>query len=248
MSAKRFMALFLAACLSSGLAGAESRSETVRRKVTIVAFGDSITAAKRQSLEARWTEIVRKELERHFPHCTIQLVNAGVGGNTSREGLRRIEKDVLAHRPDFVLVEFGNDATPVPERHVTFEEFTANLNRINQAVLERSKARMILLTFPPMIDRWHAKYNDPFYQQNGGQDAYQERYRELTRQFALEHGLPLVDVARALREAISREDPKEYILPDGVHLTDRANALVGQLVLQTLRGEIERFLASARKP
>lgn len=56
------------------------------------------------------------------------MINSGVGGNTSREALDRIGKDVLVYRPDLVMVEFGgNDATPDPNREVSPDEFEENL-------------------------------------------------------------------------------------------------------------------------
>ena len=216
-----------------------------RPSVTLVAFGDSITAATRQAPQARWPEILKHSLHERFPGCSFNVINAGVGGNTSREGLRRIEKDVLTHDPDFVLVEFGNDATPNPARHVSFEEFVDNLRQIQSRVAERSNGRLVMLTFPPMIDRWHAKYNDEFYKRNGGQDAYQEHYRKLTRQFAKDHGLALADIDKAVREEISRHDARAFILPDGVHLTDRANRLVAEVVLAALGEEVSNLLKSA---
>ena len=100
------------------------------KALTIVAFGDSITQAKEVAPEKRWPELLRAALQARMPGRGFAVVNAGVGGNTSREGLARIERDVLAHRPDWVLVEFGgNDATHDPARHVPPDEFAANMAR-----------------------------------------------------------------------------------------------------------------------
>ena len=101
-----------------------------KRPVRIVAFGDSITAATHQELRDRWPEILRHALVERFPACAIEMTNAGVGGNTSREGLRRFKQDVLPHKPHFVSVEFGNDMTPDRDRHVSLQEFVANLDAI----------------------------------------------------------------------------------------------------------------------
>lgn len=218
-----------------------------RQTITIVAFGDSITHAGHQLLENRWPEILRLALQERFPECGIGLINAGVGGNTSREGLRRIEKDVLAHAPHFVLVEFGNDATPDPARHVAFEEYTANFERIRTAVEAGGKGRLILLTFPPVVDQWHAKRDDEFYKRNGGQDACQEHYRKLIRQFAHTHGLSLADIDLALRKEMAAHGPGECVLKDGVHLTARGNQIVAGVVWEVLFAEIERFLAGRAK-
>jgi lysophospholipase L1-like esterase len=211
-----------------------------RQAVMIVALGDSITEAGHQKPDDRWPEILRRALQERFTGIAFQVVNAGVGGNTSREGLARIERDVLRHRPRFVLFEFGNDATPEPDRHVPVAEFIQNLNRIIARVSEETGGLSIPMTFPPVIDRWHVYHDHPFFRQNGGQDGYQERYREATRQVAREHNLPLVDLDGALRKEIARQGPEPCILPDGVHLTAHGNERVSLAVLRVLAPEIEK--------
>ena len=85
-------------------------SSVAQQKVTVVAFGDSITQATSGGVRPQqgWPMLLRAQLQQHFPWLAIAVVNAGVGGNTSREGLSRIRRDVLDCRPDFVTFEFGN--------------------------------------------------------------------------------------------------------------------------------------------
>lgn len=200
----------------------------------IVAFGDSITLAMRQEPQNKWVNIVQDELNRQRPDIDITIVNSGVGGHTSREGLARIEEDVIAHNPDIVFVEFGgNDATSVPEREVFLDEFTANLSAIHEKAAAIN-ARIILLTFPPVIDDWHSTKGDEKYIDIGGFDDYVEQYRQLTRQYAAENDIPLIDIDKALREVCENESPEEVILPDGVHLTTRGNKVVAQCVIEAL--------------
>jgi lysophospholipase L1-like esterase len=201
---------------------------------TIVAFGDSITEAAQVGLDDRWPEVVRRALQERFPDRRIVMINSGVGGNTTREGLARFDRDVLAHQPDFVTVEFGNDATAEEHRHVSFDEFTANLDRIRREIVEKRHGRVVLLTFPPIIDAWHTWRDHEFYKPSGGLDAYQELYRRLTREFAAGSGLPLTDIDRALRDEMAVHGAGEFILPDGVHLTARGNRVVAQAVFDVL--------------
>ncbi|MBU4200234.1 MAG: hypothetical protein KKG09_02340 [Verrucomicrobia bacterium] len=204
--------------------------------ITIVAFGDSITTATRQTEDQRWPELLKHQLTGRFPDVQWTVINAGVGGNTSREGLARIDADVIRHRPDYVLVEFGgNDATPDPSRHVSLEEYENNLTLI-QSNIERVSARSLLLTFPPIIDRWHTHHQHPFYREAGGQDAYIEAYRRVTREFAARNRLVLADIDLALRRYIDQNHPETIILPDGVHLTDKGNCAVADCVFDALAG------------
>ena len=210
--------------------------------MTLVVFGDSITQAVEQKPDDRWPEILGRALAERFTTADIRVVNAGVGGNTSREGLARIERDVLRHRPRWVTFEFGNDATHEPDRHVSPEEFEENLDRIIQRVSDEAGGLAIPMTFPPIVDAWHASRHQPFYNAHGGMDRYQDLYREATRRVAHAHGLPLVDLDRMLRKEMGERGPASCILPDGVHLTVHGNACVARAVRDVLSPEIEKVL------
>lgn len=203
---------------------------------TVVGFGDSITAAGRQPVPRRWLGVLEGLLCRSLPQRRFRLVNAGVGGNTSREGLARIETDVLRQGPDLVLVQFGgNDATADNARHVPPSEYETNLETIRALVSDRTGAGVVLLTFPPIINAWHAWGAHPFYEPWGGSDGCVAVYREITRAFASRHGLPLVDLDVALRRVCESEGAESVILPDGVHLTERGNEVVAEAVFEVLR-------------
>ena len=198
---------------------------------TIVGFGDSITAAVRQPAPRSWLGVLGGLLSRHVPQRRFRCVNAGVGGNTSREGLARIETDVLGQSPDVVLVQFGgNDATADSARHVEPSDYEANLGTIRALIGERTGAGVVLLTFPPVINAWHAWGAHPFYEPWGGPDGCVEIYREITRAFASRHGLPLADLDGALRRVCDAQGAGSVILPDGVHLTEFGNKVVAEAV------------------
>lgn len=202
----------------------------------IVGFGNSITLASEVPEDERWISIVGARLQTMMPGQQVIAINAGVGGNTSREGLARIDNDVIAHGPDCVLIEFGgNDATDDAARHVAPDEYVANLEAIRRRIADGTQARMALLTFPPVINAWHAWGNHPFHQPYGGIDEHVEVYRALTRNYAANHALPCIDIDRALRDACRRDGNGEYIKPDGVHLTAAGNQVVADTVVAALR-------------
>ena len=209
---------------------------THREEVTIVAFGDSITAATAGDWpeECRWVTRVEGGLRALFPSRPLRIVNAGVGGNTVREGWARFERDVAPYRPSAVLIEFGgNDATPDPDRRVVPKEFTDLL----VAVIERCReinAHPILLTFPPVVDHWHAFWRHEAFREAGGQDRYIETYRALTRTTAVCEEVPPADIDCALRRAMARFGTSLQVMPDGVHLTPAGNLTVALEVLRVL--------------
>jgi len=202
--------------------------------VTIVGFGDSITQAVEVSIEKTWLSLLGTMLRDRWPKTPWTMINAGIGGNTSREGLARMEKDVLSHRPNWVLIEFGgNDATNESHRHVSRDEFRTNLCTMRDRLRDIS-AKMALVMFPPVIDAWHSWTSCADIAATGGPDRTVEQYRETTRQLAHSEKLPLADIDAALRTACKNDATETFIRSCGVHLTEAGNRVVAKTVFDTL--------------
>jgi len=69
---------------------------------TIVAFGDSST----DDLQG-WFEIFKHVLDITIEGADFTFINAGLSYNTTSEALRRMNRDVLSHDPDWVIVNLG---------------------------------------------------------------------------------------------------------------------------------------------
>jgi len=76
----------------------------------VVTLGDSVTAGGEASKpELAFPQLFAATLQTRYPKSEISLVNAGVGGTNSDYGLERLDRDVIAHHPDLVVIEFVND-------------------------------------------------------------------------------------------------------------------------------------------
>ena len=76
--------------------------------VTLGVIGGSITAGALASRpDLSYAGRVETWWRRRFPATPIRLVNAGVGGTGSAYGALRAGEDLLASRPDLVIVEFA---------------------------------------------------------------------------------------------------------------------------------------------
>ncbi len=102
--------------LLAGLASPARGSERV-----VVAFGDSLTAGLGVAADEAWPALVEARLRREgYPY---RVVNAGVSGDTTAGGLRRVDW-VLRNRPEVAVVALGaNDglrglATDAMERNL----------------------------------------------------------------------------------------------------------------------------------
>lgn len=98
----------------------------------IVAFGDSLTAGLGVTTEDTYPARLQRRLNEQG--LRYRVINAGVSGDTTAGGLRRVEW-VLKSRPDMVILELGgNDGL----RGLNLQETKANLERIIQRCQEAS--------------------------------------------------------------------------------------------------------------
>jgi lysophospholipase L1-like esterase len=215
---------------------------TLREKITVVCFGDSITEAEAGVSEPqkRWPDILGRRLSEEFPGTEFSVINSGVGGNSAREAMARYERDVTAHNPDYVLLEFGgnNDDPKRRERRVDETEFREHLRRFRDGL--PAKTKVVVITFPQVIDSRHIYSTYPEYQElkakYGGHDARVEMFRNITREFARENGYPVADLSAEMRKF----DAAKHTLPDGVHLTEDGNRLLAGMIFEILRRGISR--------
>jgi len=118
---------------------------------TIVALGDSIT----DDLQG-WFNIFQHVLEIGLDGADFTFVNSGVSYDTSTDALKRLNRDVLDHDPDWVIVALGTfDAQRLhvaPDRPlVSLADYWENLNTIEEAVGEVTDNPLIWMTPPPVI-------------------------------------------------------------------------------------------------
>jgi len=210
----------------------------MKKNITIIGLGDSITEATTQMPDEnkRWLSVLKVKLAAAFPDTEFKVINAGIGGNSAREAMARFERDVLAHDPDWVVLEFGgNNSDPDnPARRVGLEEFKTLLKRYQAAL--PSKTKTIIVTFPPVLDDLHIYASNPTYvefcREAGGFDKSVDPYRETTRAFAHENGFPVYDLYKELITFGQLNGRLTYTLPDGVHLTQEGNAVLANGVFK----------------
>ena len=178
---------------------------------TIVCFGDSITL--------RYASVLEQQIKQKFADVTSKVINAGVSGETSRDGLRRIE-EVVEKQPNIVIIGFGmNDCGKEPPNRVPVSEFVRNLVHMIER-LRAIGARILLLTLNPLKGVL-----------NNHGNVSVCRYNEAVRSVAQETGARPVDIhAEWLRKIV----PHDRGLTDAVHPNPMGVRLYAETIRQIL--------------
>ena len=122
----------------------------------IYLFGDSICFGQLVNHHITWVSFLSRsvdELKDSKYNYIIQ--NCGINGNTTRQGLERLNFDVTSHTPDIVLIQFGiNDsnhwATDKGLPRVSPKSFLANLEEIIDKLIISGTKHCFLNTNHPI--------------------------------------------------------------------------------------------------
>lgn len=209
----------------SELPGLIGRLEAGQEPVRVVCFGDSITGVYYHTGSQRaWTDLLGLALKKTWPAARLEMINAGVSGHTTAQGLARMDRDVLSQRPDLVVVMFGmNDVAKS-----TLPDFRRNLTGIVDRC-QLAGAAVILCT-PNSVtenpDRPNARLGE---------------FSEAVRELARERRLPLADTFTEW-ERQRRDDPDEWSLwmSETIHPNLNGHRRFAELIASALAGtEIE---------
>ena len=81
----------------------------------------------------------------------IIVLNKGVGGNSSAEGIARFQSDVASNNPQFVILFFGHNDAYNPGKLVERSVYKANLGKLVDMTCS-IHAEPVLVTLNPIID------------------------------------------------------------------------------------------------
>jgi lysophospholipase L1-like esterase len=180
---------------------------------------------------------------------SLSVYNSGIGGNTTRDALKRFERDVLAHRPRVVVIGFGiNDAAvdvwkkpPATESRVPLAEYRENLRTMAMKTKEAG-AKVVFLSPNPL--RWTSLLRDLYGRspyapdsETGFDAPVLESYREALRGLAAELSVPLLEVPQAWTAALAKKGGTiDTFLLDGMHPNDAGHEATAAALLPVVRG------------
>ncbi|MFN0218349.1 MAG: arylesterase [Hyphomicrobium sp.] len=204
-------AAFCVTCAMTSIAAAANE-----KPISIVAFGDSLTAGYQLPASKSFPAQLQMALE--AKGHKVQVINAGVSGDTTANGLDRLEWS-LEPKPDAVILELGaNDAL----RGVDPKQTRANLDKLLAAIA--AKGADVLLAGMKAPGNWGGDY----------QAAFDVIYPELAKA----HNAALYPF---FLEGVALN--KSMTMPDGLHPTADGVAEIVTRILPSVEALVQRVAA-----
>jgi acyl-CoA thioesterase-1 len=169
----------------------------------ILALGDSLTAGYRLPKEKAFPALIEKSLR--SKGYRVEVVNAGVSGDTARQALARLEWSLKKAGPfQVALVELGaNDGlrrSPVAQMRESLEKIVVKL---------KSEGIQVYLLGMKLPENWEKSYREDF----------ERAYVELAKK----HAVPLYPF---LLEGLALND--RFNLEDRIHPNPDGHALIAE--------------------
>lgn len=185
--------------------------------LVVVAFGDSITAAD------KW----QKHIEQEY---NIDIINAGVGGDTTKTAKTRFKKDVLNKKPDIVFISLGvNDCAIDMARYVDLEAYKANMAYFIDEC-QKIGARVIVNIPTPVVDaQYLTRHKAEPFEPYGGPNGIVTVYADACREVAIEKGVVFADL-NAYFQGLDGGYAKYF--PDGVHPSDTGYKMYADIAME----------------
>jgi acyl-CoA thioesterase-1 len=183
---------------------------------TILVVGDSLSAAHGMDREDGWVALMEQRLGQRDGH--YRVVNASIGGDTTRGGRSRLPAALADHEPDIVIIELGgNDGL----RGIPLSETRRNLAAMIEAA-HAHDGRVLLLGV-----RLPTNYGSAFI------ERFQAVFRDLGNDY---------DIAVVQKFLAGVGEEPELMQADGIHPTAEAQPRL----LANVWPELETLLEKAR--
>jgi lysophospholipase L1-like esterase len=195
-----------------------------RKQLRIVAIGSSSTQGYGAAPGNSYPAQVMKRLGETLKGVEIVVFNRGVGGQDTDAMADRIERDVIAEKPDLVIFQAGTNAAL---RRIPVERFTRRLD----VGVERSRSGGADVV---LMDLQYA----PAVISLPDEDTYVTAMRDA----ALKHGAGLFQRFNITKSWYDKDNMtwSDFMTSDGLHLNDFGQKCIGKLLAKS----IERILIS----
>ncbi|WP_025725136.1 SGNH/GDSL hydrolase family protein [Acholeplasma granularum] len=211
-----------------------------RKNDTVIFFGDSITAKgktkiedapKNETIGNGFVSFINAYLLIHHPKLNIRIINQGISGNKTPDLIQRIDDDLLAFNPNWVITMIGaNDAwrqvdfPQNPKFWITDEMFSNNIEELI-VTLKSNNINQILIS-PFMIEKNDL---DPL-------KIIINRYAKIMEELSIKHNIPFIHMQKAFDKLLV--DANSYTLSkDRMHPNVAGHLFISEEIIKVLENK-----------
>ena len=179
---------------------------------TILIIGDSLSAGLGVTYDQAWPSLLQNRLKKEG--YLIQVLNAGISGDTTAGGAERLPKLLDKYTPEIVVIELGgNDGL----RGTSINSIESNLRSMIEVALGcGAKVLLIGMQLPPNYGK-----------------VYTTSFQNLFPQLASEYGIGLVE--KLIERMMNETWQQNLIQMDGIHPTAGGHAQIENVIWDSLQ-------------
>ncbi len=178
----------------------------------------------------------------HFPDRKIEVINGGVGGDVAKQIYTRIDGDILAKKPDVLIVTFGmNDS-----RYFEYNTHKDKIDSVRKSAVDTSYASFQLIekrlnALPNLkkIMMTSSPYDETMKNEKNyfpGKSKTMEEIISFQKDAAIKNNWPYVDLFHPMTamEQAKQKDDSTYTLtgPDRIHPGNAGHFVMAYLFLK----------------
>lgn len=169
------------------------------------------------------------------------VINAGVGGNSTRNLLKRVERDVLTKKPSVVVMMVGTNDALNSGNSVPIKEYEENLKKLMKQFSEVG-SKVVLMTIPPCIDELlFSRHKAEFFAKRSPVDRIAD-VNAVVKKMGKSDSIQIVDVHALLEKGGAGSEESSLLRnvansrsKDGVHPTSEGYDVIAQGVYEALK-------------
>ena len=200
------------------------------QKKKVIFFGDSITEAGVKP--GGYITMLKEMIKPVASTESMELIGAGIGGNKVYDLYLRMDQDVLAARPDVVVIYVGVNDVWHKQSFGTGTD-PDKFERFYLAIIKKLKDQNIkpVLCTPAVIGERTDFSNEL--------DGDLNKYSNIIRKLAADQKIPLVDLRKSFLDYNLKNNTGNLesgiLTTDRVHLNEKGNRLVAEKMLEVIK-------------
>lgn len=174
-------------------------------------------------------------------NTSAQVINAGVGGNSTINLLKRLEVDVLQKTPDLVILMVGTNDMLNSKKMISYSIYESNLKEIVQKI--KANGSKIVMMAPPPADSTYLyeRHDRKSYQEVPNEKL--DSIRRIITKVADENNLGYIDLFQAFSDRNLPQHNQDLFIKnernsgvrDGVHPTSLGYRFIAEIVFDYLK-------------